>query len=530
MKKSDTKYRSQEKLFSRVKKFIKSHSIPFAIAVLSIMFAAGSFLVITGYLQYTNTTRQSYVVAGLRAMEEGNLHKAQTFLVQAGKAGAAEAYPYLAWISAKSGNFSKALEYSRECAKYKNVYGSYEIMGYLALLGYGNAQGAGSAIYYFNEALKEYSEEYLKNHNPLLNMYERGIELCMNTSDYIRMVNESVSLGSKEARLYRGDIDFLGLENDVSPASAAKSWEKAREESIVAAKSRLAGMLWHGYGCNRDYTKAMELYEDAARKDDPVANYSIGLIKLRTQTKTSFLEGMRHLKNAAKKNYGPALTAVGVLALVQNRNNSKIIYATSDIFKQAYDCGDSTGGILYALMLMNGDGVATDETEAYSILYDLKNRSVKSVDSLLKYFIYTKNVNSRKLFNQLLILCKGIYFGDIAFMEGAPEAVKYHNSKSERAVSYFKSQVSDRARFDDELIRSLGKNYVEKIDVPEKITIGGEKLIYPEMYEVLEMYNPTTGAKAFMPKMILKIDGAIPRLPPEYDKYNIDIENIEKLF
>ncbi|MGN1281000.1 MAG: hypothetical protein ACI4UM_03745 [Succinivibrio sp.] len=530
MKKSSTKYRNQDKLLDRIVKYVKSHSIPFAIGVLSVMFAAGSYLVISGYLQYTNTTKESYVVAGLKSMQEGNLHKAQTFLLQAGKNGAAEAYPYLAWISAKSGNFSKALEYSRECAKYKDVYGSYELMGYLALLGYGNAQGAGSAIYYFNEALKEYSEEYLKTHAPLLKMYERGIELCMNTSDYIRMVNESVSLGSKEALLYRGDIDFLGLEHDVSPASAAKSWEKAKAESITAAKSRLAGMLWHGYGCNRDYVKAMELYEDAAQKDDPVANYSIGLIKLRTQTKTSFLEGMRHLKNAAKKNYGPALTAVGVMALVQNRNNSKIIYASSDIFKQAYDCGDSTGGILYALMLMNGDGVATDQTEAFSILYDLKNRSVKSVDSLLKYFIYTKNINSRKLFNQLIILCKGIYLGDIAFDEGAPEAVKYHNSKNERAVSYFKSQSADRARFDDELIRSLGKNYVEKFDDPKHITIGGEQLIYPDMYEVLEMYNPTTGAKAFMPKMIMKIDGAIPQLPKQYDKYNIDMEKIEKMF
>ena len=103
------------------------------------------------------------------------------------------------------------------------------------------------------------------------------------------------------------------------------------------------------------------LYNDAAKQGDPVANYSLGLIDFR-RSSNLYDEGLRHMKNAAKKNYGPALTAVGVLALSQDRNNQKIINAVADIFKQAYDCGDSTGAILYSLMLMNGEGVATDET------------------------------------------------------------------------------------------------------------------------------------------------------------------------
>lgn len=511
----------------RIKAFLSEHRAPFIGSALIMMFVLGLYLIISGYIEYANANKESYVVAGVKSMQEGNFHKAQTYFLQAGQNGASEAYPYLAWISAKSGNFSKALEYARECTKSDNTHGEYELMGYLALLGYGNAQGAGSAIYYFNEALKDYSEDYLKTHDPLLRMCEYGIGLCMNTQDYIRMVDEASNHGSKEALLYRGDIDFLGEENDVSPVSAAKSWEKAKSLGILPAYSRLAGLYWHGYGVSRDFEKGLKLYSEGAERGDPVASYSLGLIDFR-KSSSLYSEGLRHMKNAAKKNYGPALTAVGVLALSQDRNNQKIIYASADIFKQAYDCGDSTGGILYSLMLMNGEGVAADETAAYSILYDLKNRSVTSVNSLLRYFTYTKDVDTKKLFNQALMICRGIYLGEVNFSEGAPEAVKYLESKKDNTLSYYKSQKEDKHRFDPAYIQSLGLNFVEKFDKSEDITVDGEPLLYPELYRILEIYNPTTGARAFMPQMIMKIDASLPKLPKYYDRFNLDLEEIEE--
>lgn len=39
-------------------------------------------------------------------------------------------------------------------------------------------------------------------------MNEYGIGLCMNTQDYVRMVDEAVKQGSINALLLRGDIDF----------------------------------------------------------------------------------------------------------------------------------------------------------------------------------------------------------------------------------------------------------------------------------------------------------------------------------
>ena len=88
-------------------------------------------------------------------------------------------------------------------------------------------------------------------------------------------------------------------------------------------------------------------------------------------------------------------------------------------------------------------------------------------------------------------------------------------------------EKDDRQRFDSSFIQSLGANYVETFDKSEDITILGEPLLYPELYKILEMYNPTTGARPFMPQMIMKIDASLPKLPKYYDRFNLNLEGIE---
>lgn len=43
------------------------------------MFVLGLYLIISGYIQYANANKESYVVAGVKSMQEGNFHKAQTY-------------------------------------------------------------------------------------------------------------------------------------------------------------------------------------------------------------------------------------------------------------------------------------------------------------------------------------------------------------------------------------------------------------------------------------------------------------------
>lgn len=68
---------------------------------------------------------------------------------------------------------------------------------------------------------------------------------------------------------------------------------------------------------------------------------------------------------------------------------------------------------------------------------------------------------------------------------------------------------------------------METFDKSVDITISGEPLLYPDLYKILEMYNPTTGARAFMPQIIMKIDASLPKLPKYYDRFNLNLEGIE---
>lgn len=520
----------KEKFSVRLKNFIHNHRYLLGVLGAIFVFVFGVVLVADGGYQYYRATRQSLVVAAIHSIEEGDIRKAQSLLMRAAANNTPEAYTYLAWISARSGNFTKALEYCRECAKYPGIYGGYEIMGYLSLLGYGHALGAGSAVYFFDEALKGYTDAELLNSNPLLKMNEYGIGLCMNTQDYVRMVDEAVKQGSINALLLRGDIDFLGEQHDISPNSASKSWEQAYKNGLVQAESRIAGLLWHGYGRNRDYKEAMRLYEDAAIKDDPIANYSLGLIKFREKNNNAYTEGMSYMRTAAKRKYGPALTAVGVMALTNNPRKPKIISASADIFRQAYEAGDPTGGILYGLMLIIGAGVEQDSTLGFSIFYDLKNRGYESINPLLSYYTYTTDVDTKLLFKQILRVIYKQYVGDLCFAEGAPEAVDYLDSNRNSTMSFYKKQKDDIHRFSFDLLQKLGKNLVINLDDPEQVTIDGLPLLFPEISKMLEMYNPTTGAKHFMPKMVLSIEASVPRLPKDYDKFELDLDSLADKF
>jgi len=508
-------------------KFVKENQTLIAVSSLFATFVLGSYLLVAGYMNYSSATRETYVVSGLRALEDGNYHKAQSYFLKSTHQGAIEAYPLLAWICARTGNFTKALEYSRDCAKHRGCKGTNEVMGYLALLGYGNAQGAGSAIFYFNESLKDYDESELVGQTPLLRMYENAVNYCMSTQDYIRLVNEAKLKGSKIALLLQGDIDFLGENQALFPFSALKLWTNAQKAHVKGATSRLAGLYWHGYGVKRDVISAISMYELGVEDGDPVAAYSLGLIKLRQGDKKSFSEGMSLIKAAAKEGYGPALSAIGVIALANNMDSRKIGEASADIFKQAYDKGDSTGAILYSFMMLNGVGVQKNRTKAFSILYDLKNRKVDSVDGVLRYFTFTKDVDTAKLLKQAIMLCKSIYFGEVAFEDGAPEAYAYKVKGTSDTHSYYTAMNKDNQSFTDDVKNKIGGNYVENFDDPKEVTIDGENLVYPELYQILEMYNPTTGAKPFLPKLVLKLDVAMPTLPPNYDKYNFDLDEIQ---
>ena len=110
------------------------------------------------------------------------------------------------------------------------------------------------------------------------------------------------------------------------------------------------------------------------------------------------------------------------------------------------------------------------------------------------------------------------------------EAVDYLDSNRNSTMSFYKKQKDDIHRFSFDLLQKLGKNLVINLDDPEQVTIDGLPLLFPEISKMLEMYNPTTGAKHFMPKMVLSIEASVPRLPKDYDKFELDLDSLADKF
>ncbi len=500
---------------------------PLAATGLTALVILATVLIYRGTAAYQKETRQAVIIMGLKSLEEGDVHKAETVFKKGAMDGSLVAAQYLAWLEAKQGHFNKALEYARKSTATNELFGAFEIMGDLALLGYGQAVGAGAAIFYYQEAAKAYPE-YQQNFF-YGRMIENAIDLCQSQSDYVRICNEAMRINSPKGSLIRGDIEFLGEDSNLSPASAMKNWLKAENGGLAAATTRRAGMQWNGYGTDRDYQQAIKLYQQADSNGDPAATYALGLILLRADQPDSAIKALRYFKRAAQAGYGPAMSAQAILTLNADRGNAKTAQAAFALFKTAHEKHDFTGSVFYSLMLYTGEGTGPDAESALAVLYDLKGKQIKPVDGLLHYLTYYSDKTLRPLFDQLIELTALQLKGDLHFLPGPTEGEPYHHAAE--SLNYFTPPFKD-ASVDDSVKKLIGKNFIAKLDDPESLTVAGKPLMFTEMTDVLVQCEPSTGALAFLPQQVLRLDPALPPLPEEYSdsRYRMDVKAILENF
>ncbi len=519
-------YKASFKLDDKAKKIMRLVLLGLSYAI---VLSLGLFLVIKGTFEYVRDSEQQQIVCAMRALEEHDVKKAETLFFLAKNNDSLEALPYLSWINAKKGNFDKALYYIREAVDHNNADSCYEILGDLALLGYGKATGAGAALFYFDEALKGYTSSDLKIYNPLKQMYENAFPLCRSYEDLKRLVYEGLKVGSGRAYLYNGDFNFLGLEVDPSPHEAYKNYEQALKRGESEALTRLAGLTWYGYGVKQDYLQAIKLYQEASNAGNMAAEYCLGLISLRTSLKGNYDDALKHFRTAARRGYAPAMTAVAILALNHDKNSKRINKAAEDLFYQAYIKGDHTGGLFYSLMQFCGvDGVPNEE-KGLEVLVGLDKLNCQVVKDIMSFLSHLNSqAQYKKYFYQLLTLCNEQLMGRINFKEGAPEINGYNIKKIENhnqiTLNMNKSEISPNLK------KMLSYNCVEHYDNPQLIKINGEYLFFPQMSNVLHFYNPTTGAQAFSPAKVTAINANLPPLPKDYDRFNIDVEAINNYY
>ncbi len=505
----------------------KKHRLTIAAGVLGVcFFACGGYFLYNAIGAIMQGNNEEIILDGLHALEENELDSASNRFASALEENKNDviAADYLAWIEARKGNFDKTLEYARISIADEENSGSFELMGYLSLLGKGKAIGAEAAWFYFQKALSKVPTDLYEPH--LRQILSRAIYLCQSRQDYLFMLNKGAKAGLAEAILLKGDAEFLGEGLGVSPKAALMSWTDARRAGDSRSLVRIAMMKWYGYGGVRDLDEALDLLREAARRKVPEAMYDLAIINLRRDSAKSISEGIKLMGEAADLGYGPALTAMGILTLQASLDETSR-RAAWIYFENALRHNDITGSVFYSFMLYSGLGVAkADKHRARAILYELRRRGIKSANGIYEFLSYNGDNNSEKALEQMAWLCGAQLYGDVSFDDGDPYAFDAYSRLSAIELKSYYLPMRQDLHISKDRINWLGLNYITYLRDPADVRINKQKLYSKAFTQLLEVYNPTLGARYFEPRLVEAIVTDAPALPSRFDEYPIDFRRI----
>ncbi len=431
-----------------------------------------------GTLTYFEEQRSSTLYLGLEAIAERNYPRASLLLSQASSSGSLTAAEFSAWLECCRGNYEKSYTAASEAAA-KGSREVLEVMGDLALLGYGKVTGATAAVSYFNQKAESESSSYEGRNLLVADCIGRALPLAREHQDYLDLVLAGLDHNSPDCYLHLGDILFLGDGLTVNAVEAVSMWQLALEHQIKEAATRLAGAYWHGYAVEPDRAKALELYKQAAAWGDPVAYYALGLIGLREDGARDPLSQAREnavtlLRQASILGYKPADVILGFLALHDDPHGAGIDRALN-WFSAAFKGNDSSGAVMFALMKAAGLGTAVDKDGALVMLYDEGMLGSETAAQVLQAL--SLGEDPRLIVQQATELAWRIIFGDIEISQGAAEARAYHDGQ-EHGVKYYKGKAA------------------QLID-PKIYQIDGKYLIVPSIGGIVVQSQPSTGARLY---------------------------------
>ncbi|MGN0909456.1 MAG: hypothetical protein ACI4NA_07515, partial [Succinivibrio sp.] len=258
----------EEKAPSHLRAFVSAHRTFLAVSLAAaVMFSAGTVFLGTGVSGYVASGRESVIVAGINSLSDGKIPEANNFFIKAAADGDPLALAYLSWVECSRGDFQRASEHATQAMRKQGGRYVYEIMGDLALLGFGSAKGAAAAETYFRKAADELPQS--DRRDALRSIFDRAMGLCQTFEDYKVIVADACDLDSAEGLVRRGDMEFLGEGQVLSPKSAYMSWTAAAAAGVVEGSVRSAACKWYGYGMDRDMLGAYEIFSAAARYGDP---------------------------------------------------------------------------------------------------------------------------------------------------------------------------------------------------------------------------------------------------------------------
>lgn len=490
------------------------------ITLLSGFFAAGLWI----YTSNSEAERRAIAEHGITALARGNLMMARKYLEEADAKAEPYATEFLAWMDTSSGHYNDALRYAVRANNFQRFL-SFELLGDLAIIGVGvdSAKGGSAAISYFEQgalrlAREQIAEErgvdiddlFTNEHgvlrdDPEVNeraialfsdMVQRALPLFQDDNDYSNFIMRAKRKGAKNLEIALGDMLFRG--NDRFAANAEKAleyWQSAMENGDARALDRLAGAYWHGYAVKRDPQAAIDLYSTSASQHrSPVAMYALGLISLR-HPQANANGAVNLFNNAASLGYGPASTALGVLAMTETYNAQSISSARNWFRIAAEEQRDLSGRIFYDLMLMSGTGGVRDFVSGFDDILILA-KSFPPAQTIID--LLQKRVAPEDILRESLILSNLVLRGQLAYREGDPLAPlnlkdPVTGEEMERPFSYYTSVT----KMDQNIKQRFGeRNFTAPMDLAE-LTINNQKIISPELAKLVVQFAPATGVSAF---------------------------------
>lgn len=486
--------------------------------------------IIWAYTSHAEGARRELVENGIKALSYSDFRRAVSYLEKADKDDDPYAAEFLAWYAISAGNYEQAAKYAERAVLFRR-HAAYEVLGDLALLGFGKAKGIVAAISYFEQgAIRIANDEAaaikagtlvtdkwfqgdpatmmpddIRNRATDLfsGMVYRALQIIPNSQDFVDFVLLANKKGAKNLELIMGDMFFVGNNKIASNAqSAVQYWQQAMDNGFDQAYVRLAGAYWHGYAVERDPQTAFDLYSSAAANHDPVAQYALGLIALRSNSTSTSNVAVKFFSSAAAQGYGPASSALGVFAYTETNTPDSVDRAVQWLKIAALEQHDLSGRIIYDLMLMSGKGVPKAFSKGFDDLISIANiypPAQKIIDLL------QERVPAEQILDQVMVLANQVLRGHIAYKEGDPifelEILDPTTLEPmERPFTFYQSVDKLAPTFKNHF-GSL--NFTSVTDL-NKVNINGKNILDPSLAQVIVQYAPSTGVVSF---------AADPRMP-----------------
>ena len=244
------------------------------------------------------------------------------------------------------------------------------------------------------------------------------------------------------------------------------------------------------------------IFTSAATNHDPVAQYALGLIALRSNSTSTSNVAVKFFSSAAAQGYGPASSALGVFAYTETNTPDSLDRAVQWLKIAALEQHDLSGRIIYDLMLMSGKGVPKAFSKGFDDLISIANiypPAQKIIDLL------QERVPAEQILDQVMVLANQVLRGHIAYKEGDPifelEILDPTTLEPmERPFTFYQSVDKLAPTFKNHF-GSL--NFTSVTDL-NKVNINGKNILDPSLAQVIVQYAPSTGVVSF---------AADPRMP-----------------